>query len=156
MIRELQIIDLDRVYEIEKEAFKNPYEKNMLQFLYDIGTGFLVAEEKKLIVGYIIFSLKEENQGNIISIAVDRKFRNQNVGSALIQMAIDVLKKFDVEKICLEAKSSKHEVINFYKKLGFKKKEILKNYYEDGSDGVSMYLKNRLIKKYPDEYKYDG
>lgn len=139
-IREFQTIDLIKVYEIEKESFTNPYEKNILQFLYNIGSGFLVAEDEELILGYIIFSLKEENQGNIISIAVAKKFRNQNIGSALLQTAINILKAFNTEIIYLEVKLSKQGAINFYNKFGFKKKEVLKSYYEDGSDGISMYL----------------
>ncbi|MDR2543968.1 MAG: ribosomal protein S18-alanine N-acetyltransferase [Methanobrevibacter sp.] len=140
IIREFQTIDLLRVYGIEKETFSNPYEKNILQWLYDIGAGFLVAEDKNLIVGYIIFSLKNENQGHIISIAVSKEFRNQNVGSALLKTAISVLKSFDANVVCLEVKSSKHTAISFYSKLGFKKKNLLENYYEDGSNGISMYL----------------
>ncbi|MDR1820662.1 MAG: ribosomal protein S18-alanine N-acetyltransferase [Methanobrevibacter sp.] len=140
IIREFQTIDLIRVYEIEKETFSNSYEKNMLQWLYDIGTGFLVAEDKNLIVGYIIFSFKNENQGHIISIAVSKEFRNQNVGSALLKTAINVLKSFDANVVCLEVESSKNMAISFYSKLGFKKKNLLENYYEDGSNGVSMYL----------------
>ncbi|MDR2831001.1 MAG: ribosomal protein S18-alanine N-acetyltransferase [Methanobrevibacter sp.] len=141
IIREFQTIDLIRVYEIEKEAFSNPYEKNILQFLYNIGSGFLVAEDEKLILGYIIFSLKEENQGNIVSIAVAKKFRSQNIGSALLQTAITLLKAFNTETIYLEVKSSKQGAINFYKKFGFKKKKVLKSCYEDGSDGISMHLR---------------
>jgi ribosomal-protein-alanine N-acetyltransferase len=134
-------MDLFRVHEIEKETFTNPHEKNILQWLYDIGAGFLVAEEKNLILGYIIFSLKKENQGHIISIAVDRKFRNQSIGSNLLKTAINILKKFDTKIIYLEVESSKQVAINFYNRFGFKKNEVLKNYYGDGSDGISMHLK---------------
>ncbi|MDR3222443.1 MAG: ribosomal protein S18-alanine N-acetyltransferase [Methanobrevibacter sp.] len=141
IVREFRRMDLFRVHEIEKETFTNPYEKNIIQWLYDIGAGFLVAEEKNLILGYTIFSLKKENHGHIISIAVDKEFRNQNIGSTLLKTAINVLKKNDAKIICLEVESSKQIAVNFYNKFGFKKNEVLENYYGDGSDGISMYLK---------------
>jgi ribosomal-protein-alanine N-acetyltransferase len=141
LIREFRTIDLFRVYEIEKQTFPNPYEINILQYLYDIGMGFLVSVEKSLIIGYIIFNIEKETQGHIITIAVDEKFRKQNVGSSLLQTAINIMKKFNCEFIYLEVKVSNITAINFYKRFGFKTYKFLKNYYEDGFDAISMYLK---------------
>ena len=44
-IREFVPSDLGRVYQIEVESFSNPYDVAILQQLYEIGTGFLVAIE---------------------------------------------------------------------------------------------------------------
>ena len=42
-IREFVPSDLARVYQIEVESFSTPYEVAILQQLYEIGVGFLVA-----------------------------------------------------------------------------------------------------------------
>jgi ribosomal-protein-alanine N-acetyltransferase len=139
IIREFKTIDLFRVYEIEKKTFPNPYEINVLQYLYDMGMGFLVVEDKSLIIAYIIFTI-EDNLGHIIAIAVDEKFRKQNVGSCLLQTAINMIKKFNCNFIYLEVGVSNTDAISFYEGFGFKTNEFLKNYYEDGSDAISMYL----------------
>ena len=62
-IREFVPSDLARVYQIEVESFSTPYELAILQQLYEIGAGFLVAVEDGEIVGYIIFWVKEEGLG---------------------------------------------------------------------------------------------
>lgn len=55
IIREFVPNDLKRVCEIEKMSFDESYELNMFKQLYDIGAGFLVAEDKGYVVGYVLF-----------------------------------------------------------------------------------------------------
>lgn len=72
IIREFVPNDLKRVCEIEKMSFDESYELNMFKQLYDIGAGFLVAEDDGYVVGYVLFWIKYENEGHIISLAVDK------------------------------------------------------------------------------------
>ena len=72
IIRKFNPNDLKRVYEIENMSFSQSYGINMFQQLYEMGVGFLVAEEDGYVIGYVIFWIKYENQGHIISIAVDK------------------------------------------------------------------------------------
>lgn len=46
-------------------SFDNSYGIKMFKKLFDIGTGFLVVEEKGYVIGYIIFWIKEEEIGYI-------------------------------------------------------------------------------------------
>lgn len=55
IIREFVPNDLKRVCEIEKMSFDESYELNMFKQLYDIGAGFLVAEDDGYVVGYVLF-----------------------------------------------------------------------------------------------------
>jgi len=84
IIREFRPKDLRKVYEIEEMSFSNPYEIEMLKHIFDIGAGFLVAQINDYIVGYIIFWIKEEYQGHIISLAVEKSYKRQYIGSKLI------------------------------------------------------------------------
>ena len=54
-IRKFTPNDLKRVFEIENTSFKQSYGINMFQQLYDMGVGFLVAEDNGYVIGYIIF-----------------------------------------------------------------------------------------------------
>lgn len=63
IIREFVPNDLKRVCEIEKMSFDESYELNMFKQLYDIGAGFLVAEDDGYVVGYVLFWIKYENEG---------------------------------------------------------------------------------------------
>ena len=58
IIREFKPDDLKRVFEIENMSFDQSYGINMFKGLYDMGTGFLVAEIDGYVVGYIIFWIR--------------------------------------------------------------------------------------------------
>ena len=63
IIREFTPADLKRVFEIENMSFSQTYGINTFKGLYDMGVGFLVAEEEGYVIGYIIFWIKYENGG---------------------------------------------------------------------------------------------
>jgi len=138
IIREFRPKDLKKVFEIEKMSFSNPYAIEMLKHLFDIGAGFLVAQISDYIVGYIIFWIKEENQGHIISLAVEKNYKRQNIGSKLIKAAIDIFKNFGIKRINLEVKTQNKEAICFYESFGFFCDKKILNYYENGDDAFRM------------------
>lgn len=138
IIREFRPKDLRRVYEIEEMSFSKPYEIEMLKQLFDIGAGFLIAQISDYIVGYIIFWIKEENQGHIISLAVDNDYKRQNIGSKLMKAAIDTFKNFNIKRIKLEVKTQNKEAIFFYEAIGFICDEKILNYYENGDNAFRM------------------
>ena len=144
-IREFVPSDLGRVYQIEVESFSNPYEIAILQQLYDIGAGFLVAIEDGEVVGYIIFWIKEEGLGHIIALAVDKKFRGQHIATRLLMMAITIFKNCDIHRITLEVKSHNDIAVSFYKKFGFVIDRKVPKYYEDGSDAYVMFFNTDLV-----------
>lgn len=144
-IREFVPSDLGRVYQIEVESFSTPYEVSLLQQLYEIGTGFLVAIEDGEVVGYIIFWIKEEGLGHIIALAVDKKFRGQHIATRLLMMAMTIFKNCDIHRITLEVKSHNDIAVSFYKKFGFVIDRKVPNYYEDGSDAYVMLFSTNKI-----------
>jgi len=151
IIREFRPKDLKRVNEIEKMSFSNPYEIEMLKQLFDIGAGFLIAQINDYIVGYIIFWIKEEYQGHIISLAVDTNYKRQNIGSRLVKVAIDIFKNFNIKRINLEVKTQNKEAICFYKSIGFKCGEKILNYYENGDNAFKCHLTVFNKSKYNNE-----
>ena len=144
-IREFVPSDLGRVYQIEVEFFSNPYDVAILQQLYEIGTGFLVAIEDGEVVGYIIFWIKEEGLGHIIALAVDKRFRGRHIATRLLMMAMTIFKNCDIHRITLEVKSHNDVAVAFYKKFGFVIDRKVPNYYEDGSDAYVMFFNADLI-----------
>ena len=144
-IREFVPSDLGRVYQIEVESFSTPYEVAILQQLYDIGAGFLVAVEDGEVVGYIIFWVKEEGLGHIIALAVDKKFRGQHIATRLLMMAVKKKKNCDIHRITLEVKSHNDVAVAFYEKFGFKIDRKVPSYYEDGSDAYVMFFNTDMF-----------
>ena len=138
IIREFKRPDVKRVLEIEMASFDDPYPANILVDIYNLGAGFLVAQENNRVLGYIIFWIKFEDEGHIISIAVDKNYRRLEVGSKLVETSIEFFKKFEVKIIKLEVRVGNKGARKFYSKLGFKEEKIVEEYYEDLEDAVIM------------------
>jgi ribosomal-protein-alanine N-acetyltransferase len=138
LIREFKRPDIKRVLDIERASFNDPYPANILIDIYNLGAGFLVAQENNRIIGYIIFWIKYEDEGHIISIAVDKNFRRLEVGSKLVETSIESFRKFNVNQIKLEVRVGNTGARKFYSKIGFKEEKVVEDYYEDLEDAVIM------------------
>lgn len=138
IIREFRRQDINRVFDIEVASFKDPYPMSILLDIYNLGAGFLVAEYDNIIVGYIIFWIRYEDEGHIISIAVDDQYHRKEVGSKLVKAALKIFKRYNITNIKLEVRISNAGAIKFYKDQGFTEKEVVKEYYEDLEDAVLM------------------
>lgn len=132
--------DLKRVYEIENMSFNQSYGINMFQQLYEMGVGFLVAEEDGYVIGYVIFWVKYENHGHIISIAVDKNYRRKGAGTQLLVKAISILSLLPIENVFLEVNENNTEAVEFYKKFNFKVDRRVPGYYENGDGALVMFI----------------
>ena len=132
--------DIKRVFEIESMSFDQSYGINMFQQLYDMGIGFLVAEKDNYVIGYVMFWIKYENQGHIISIAVDKNYRRLGAGTELLVRAISILSMLKIDAIYLEVRQSNDGAVRFYEKFNFITDRVVPGYYEDGDAAIIMYL----------------
>lgn len=140
IVREYKPDDLKRVFEIENMSFDTSYGIEIFKNLYDIGTGFLVAEIDSYVVGYILFWIKYETQGHIISLAVDKNYRRLKAGTRLLSKAIQILMTFNINRICLEVNEKNTGAYEFYKEFNFKVDRIVPNYYNNKDGAIVMYL----------------
>lgn len=140
LVRKFKPNDLKRVYEIENMSFNQSYGIKMFQQLYEMGVGFLVAEEDGYVIGYVLFWIKYENQGHIISIAVDKNYRRLKAGTQLLIRAISVLSLLNLDTIYLEVNENNIGAVEFYKTFNFKIDRVVPGYYEDGAGAILMYL----------------
>ena len=132
--------DLKRVFEIENMSFDQSYGINMFQQLYEMGIGFLVAEKDDYVIGYVMFWIKYENQGHIISIAVDKNYRGMGAGTELLLKAIGILSLLRIDAIYLEVRENNLEAVKFYEKFNFIRDRVVPGYYENGEGAIVMYL----------------
>ncbi len=139
-IRKFTPKDLKRVFEIENMSFQQSYGINMFQQLYELGVGFLVIELDEYVIGYVIFWTKYENQGHIISIAVDKNYRRLGAGSKLLLRAISILSLLNISAIYLEVNENNNGAVEFYKRFDFKIDRVVPNYYDNKDGAIVMYL----------------
>jgi len=82
-----------------------------------ISSVFLVYKDKNKVIG-IIRAIFDSHYCMLFDLAVDPKFRKQNIGKLLMEEAEKKLKKQGAEYVFL---NSSDEAVSFYKKLGYKK-----------------------------------
>lgn len=151
-IRKATPKDLEAIYRIERKSFAHPYSKKFLSYLLKRKQQInLVAENRNKIVGYSSTRL-ERDIGHILSIAVHLGWRQKGIGTELINYTMKALKDQNCKGMFLEVRRSNTTAMKFYKELGFEKKNIKKNYYENGEDAFIYYKSltdnNHCIKRY--------
>ena len=140
IVRKFTPNDLKRVFEIESMSFNQSYGIEMVQQLYEMGVGFLVAEEDGYVIGYVIFWIKYEDQGHIISIAVDKNYRRLGAGTQLLVKAISILSLLNIRAIYLEVNENNTGAVEFYKTFNFKIDRVVPGYYENGDGAIIIYI----------------
>lgn len=123
MIRLFTPSDMDRILEIEAEAFpKSPYSRGIFTSLYRSNPGTFLVYGEEEILGYLVYTL----EGHIISIAVDPRHRRTGIGTQLVS---EVIGNSTGEFIWVEVRESNTGALAFYEKLGFRKQGIIPRYY---------------------------
>ncbi len=111
--------------EMLSEVLKSPYQWSIL------------AEEEGKIYGYAcLFSLFETAE--LLNIAVDTDYRGRGIGERLLTAIHDQAKERGAERILLEVRVSNAPAIALYKKHGYEKIAVRKNYYGNGEDAEIM------------------
>jgi ribosomal-protein-alanine N-acetyltransferase len=138
-IRTASLSDLPAISDIEDDSFPNPYPLSLLKRLIDdYSESFLVAvDHKAKLVGYCVSSLGGSS-AHLISIAVDREFRGNGIATMLLKRTIGYLVAHAAREFYLEVNPKNVEAVGLYGKLGFEKAGVLKEYYSDGSDAITM------------------
>lgn len=125
---------------MEKEYIECPWsEKTLLDSYEQDSYVFVKAEENGNIVGYGSVQIVL-NEGNINNIAVDANFRNKGIGSGILNNIIAICKQRKVDVIFLEVSETNEKATALYKKFGFSKIGVRKNYYKSGN-AIIMSLK---------------
>ena len=103
-------------YYILEEDFENYFNKDKFK-IWKIST--------QKIIGFVCFyHVKDEIE--IIQICINKSYQRKNFGSLIINK----IKNLNIKKIFLEVSVENSQAINFYKKNGFKKIGIRKDYYK--------------------------
>ncbi|MDE6424635.1 MAG: ribosomal protein S18-alanine N-acetyltransferase [Ruminococcus sp.] len=81
-----------------------------------------------------------EGEGDITSVAVNENFRRQGLAQKLITKFIKNLPE-NTENIFLEVRESNNPAINLYKKCGFEKLSLRKNFYSNPLENAVVMVK---------------
>lgn len=134
--------DLSNITEIENESFVDPWSHDQLvsDIVYNPYLKIIVAVNENIVVGFVIY-LITFNTSTIYQIATRKEYRNKGIASSLLnEMEKTFIKEGEdkVEFVTLEVRKSNLAAQNLYKKNGYEKITIKKNYYTNGEDAIYM------------------
>jgi ribosomal-protein-alanine N-acetyltransferase len=143
-IREMQVADAPRVAEIEQESSSRPWSAQAIasEIASNRLAVALAAELRGVVCAYLI-GWRLEDEAHIGAFAVARAFRQQGLGSFLLERFIAGMKLSGVRKIHLEVRSSNLAAQRLYFKHGFERVGLRKNYYTKEKEDallLSLYL----------------
>jgi ribosomal-protein-alanine acetyltransferase len=146
MIETAQIWHLDRLYEVEKECFgTEAFTKQQIAgLLADYNSISLVAKENNNVVGFIMGSLRFEGNvltGHILTVDVSPGCRKRGVGARLLRKMESLFREKGVKVCRLEVREDNVAALSLYRKLGYRKVTMLKNYY---GEAHGIYLRKAL------------
>jgi ribosomal protein S18 acetylase RimI-like enzyme len=109
-------------FEVAKDTVYIWPKKILLKIANSNSDVFLVAEENKNIIGFVIANYnKNFSKATMENIFVAPEFRNKGVGEKLFKSAIDKLKKLKCEYVCGLVNTKNKKVISWCVKQGFEK-----------------------------------
>jgi ribosomal-protein-alanine N-acetyltransferase len=144
--------DLQHVIRINRLCLPENYTDSFFIDLYErYPDTFIVAEEDGEVVGYIMCRIEVGlsnlglggliRKGHVVSIAVMPKSRNKGIATALLQRAMEGMRRYNAKQCYLEVRVTNTVGIALYKKLGFEITRVISGYYSDGEDAYLMTAK---------------
>jgi len=142
--RQIKEDDIPKIIAIEKETFSDAWTAQSLCETCRQEQAFIsVADAKGEVLGYcIIYHVLDE--GEMVRIAVDKQFRHEGLGQALLNYTSEVCREKGVCKILLEVRESNASARRFYTHYGFKEDGIRKNFYDNPKENAVLMSKSLL------------
>lgn len=133
--------DLDRVSEIEKAIFTDPWPKRA--FKYDLASDYslpLVAKIANAVVGYasVYYVMDEMQIGNL---AVDPDYWHRGIGAKIMLHIEEEAKRLKIAHIYLEVRQSNENAQKLYLKFGFVISGRRRLYYRHPTEDALIMVK---------------
>lgn len=138
-IRRLREDEFMKFMDILYRIFPDRANPNLFLELYEaFPDGFIVAIDNSKFVGFAVGIVTYNRKGKILLIGVDKNFRKRGIGSELLKRLVLMFSVKGINEIELEVRVSNRDAIRFYERRGFRKRERINGYYEDGEDAYIM------------------
>ncbi|MDO4941314.1 MAG: ribosomal protein S18-alanine N-acetyltransferase [Lachnospiraceae bacterium] len=99
-----------------------------------------IAEEDNMSRGFLLTSTAAD-EGEVLKIGVLPDFRKNNLGILMLNKAFEEWKTAGVRSVFLEVRESNQPAQGLYKKQGFEKAGIRKNYYKNPAEHAVVYVR---------------
>ncbi len=140
--RPLALADLDRVAEIERATFPDPWSRRSFAETIEREQvrSLAIDDAQGRLVGYAM-SVRAGDEGEILNIAVDESARGQGAGRAMLDELLEDLRLNGVRQVFLEVRRSNQAAIGLYRGAGFRPLGVRPGYYgRPREDALTMVL----------------
>lgn len=134
----MKIQDLNSIANTLESDFDNFWNYNVFKTELQNGNSrYLVAKIQDKIVGFAgIIPIVDE--ADISNIVVHKDFRNQKIGSFLLENLIDLAISLNLKCLNLEVRESNVSAISLYRKYSFEICGLRKKYYNNFENAILM------------------
>lgn len=99
-------------------------------------SSYIIGKINNEIIGFAGLK-KIFDQADIMNIVIKKTYRNQGIGTLLLENLILLAKDLNISTLFLEVNEQNKPAIHLYEKLGFKKLGVRKKYYNN-NNGIIM------------------
>ncbi|MDX6487898.1 MAG: [ribosomal protein S18]-alanine N-acetyltransferase, partial [Gaiellaceae bacterium] len=135
-LRRLEMRDLDRIEEIEREAYPTPWSRSM--FAGELAKPSSIClgafdTESDVLVGYLIIS-RYVDAWHVMNIAVAPSERRRGIAQHLLERLFELTATDSRRGYTLEVRVSNANAIRLYERLGFQARGLRRGYYTDNRE----------------------
>jgi ribosomal-protein-alanine N-acetyltransferase len=127
LLRAMQEKDVVAVYKLEKLSQPRPWPRWFFRKQLRTSSCW-VLEEQGMIVGFGIVVMVKD-WAHIMNMCVAPGYRRRGLGHRIILHLLEVARRLQASHAWLEVRPTNIPAINLYRKMGFRKIQIRKNYY---------------------------
>ncbi|MBO5208914.1 MAG: ribosomal protein S18-alanine N-acetyltransferase [Lachnospiraceae bacterium] len=140
-IRRMERGDVERISQLEEETFSMPWSRDaFLEMIEKEDARYYVAEADGEVVGGCGV-LMIAGEGDITNVVIDKNYRNQGIGTKMLQYLIEDGYQNGLTAFTLEVRVSNESAIHVYEKLGFFSEGIRPNFYEKPTEDAMIMWK---------------
>ncbi|GKQ42147.1 ribosomal-protein-alanine acetyltransferase [Companilactobacillus sp. RD055328] len=135
------IHDLDEVMTLQSAVYLDYQPWTRQTYMYELTRRshiYLLVKTNDQIIAILGISTKNIQEAHITNISVLPSFQNKGLGHLLLDICFKLVREADFSKLTLEVDAQNTRAIKLYKSLGFYETKSIKNYYDNGHDGLEL------------------
>jgi ribosomal-protein-alanine N-acetyltransferase len=145
-LRRLEMRDLDRIEEIERESYPTPWSRSM--FAGELAKPSSVClgafdTDRGILVGYLIIS-RYVDAWHVMNVAVEPSQRRRGIAQNLLERLFELTANDSRRGYTLEVRVSNKNAIRLYERLGFQARGLRRGYYTDNREDALIMWKDPL------------